>query len=51
MTTILMSCMTAARLFAVVVVAASFSDLSIGLLATLARDAVGAIRRLGTRRT
>ena len=30
-----------------VIITASFIDLSIGLLATLASDAVGAIRRLG----
>jgi hypothetical protein len=43
MTTIL----TAAGVIANVVVTASFIDLSIGLVATLASDAVGAIRRLG----
>jgi hypothetical protein len=38
---------TALGAIAVVVVAVSFADLSIGLLETLASDFFGAIRRLG----
>ena len=50
MTTILMlerAEMTVAGGIAAFVVAASLIDLSFGLLATLAHDALGAIRRLG----
>jgi hypothetical protein len=39
--------LTIAGVIAVLVVAISFADLSIGLLETLASDVFGAIRRLG----